>query len=126
MRLLLDTHILLWWLTDDPQLVEPARGAIADASAHVLVSAATAWEITVKQAAGRLEAPEDLLDVLTANRFDTLPITAAHAIGAGRLPPHHADPFDRMLIAQAQEEGLTLVSADRRFTDYDVDLLPLR
>lgn len=80
---------------------------------------------TVKKAAGRLHAPDDLLDVLTANRFDTLAITAAHAVGAGQLPPHHADPFDRILIAQAQMDGLTLVSADRRFADYDVELLPL-
>lgn len=126
MRLLLDTHILLWWLGDDPNLAERAAAVIADADSEVVVSAATAWEIAIKRAAGRLDCPDDLLGALAANEFDTLPITADHAITAGGLPPHHADPFDRMLIAQARAEGLTLVSVDARFGDYNVDLLALR
>jgi len=125
LRILLDTHILLWWLGDDPALPAPAASAIADAESEVIVSAASAWEITVKKAAGRLETPDDLIDALAENRFDTLSITAGHAIGAGQLPAYHSDPFDRMLIAQARMEGLALVSADRRFADYDVELLPL-
>jgi PIN domain nuclease of toxin-antitoxin system len=126
MTILLDTHILLWWLADDSELPVAAAEAIADADSAVLVSAATVWEISIKTAAGRLEAPDGLLDALTFNRFDTLGISASHARSAGRLPPHHADPFDRMLIAQAMAERLTLVSGDRRFSDYDVNLLPLR
>lgn len=125
MRILLDTHILLWWLGDDPVLPAPAAAAIADADNEVIVSAASAWEIAIKKAAGRLEAPEDLLDALAENEFATLVITPVHALTAGRLPPHHSDPFDRMLIAQAQTEGLTLVSLDRQFSHYDVELLPL-
>ena len=86
---------------------------------------ASAWEISIKQAAGRLDAPEDLLDAVAANDFETLAITLDHAMAAGRLPAYHGDPFDRMLIAQAAIEGCTLVSVDRRFSDYEVDLLRL-
>ena len=125
MSFLLDTHIVLWWLSDDPLLPSAAREAIASADSEVLVSAATAWEIALKQAAGRLEAPADLLEAVEANDFETLPITAAHAIAAGALPPHHSDPFDRMLIAQARAESLTLISVDIRFPRYDVELLSL-
>ncbi|HWE65793.1 MAG TPA: type II toxin-antitoxin system VapC family toxin [Acidimicrobiales bacterium] len=125
MKVLLDTHILLWWLSDDPSLPSLAADAIADSEVEVIVSAATAWEIAIKRAAGRLEAPDDLLNALEANAFDSLAITAVHARVAGALPPHHADPFDRMLIAQARTEGLTLISIDGRFAAYDVDLLAL-
>jgi len=124
-KVLLDTHILLWWLADDEHLPARAAATIADPDTEVVVSAASAWEISIKQAAGRLDAPEDLLDAVVANDFGTLAISADHAIAAGRLPPHHADPFDRMLIAQAGIEGLTLVSVDRRFSDYEVELLRL-
>ncbi len=125
MILLLDTHMLLWWLGDDPTLPGRAADAIADSGTSVVVSAATAWEIAIKRAAGRLEAPEDLLDALEANHFEALAITASHAIAAAALPPHHGDPFDRMLVAQARAEGLTVVSVDDRMAAYDVDLLPL-
>lgn len=122
MKLLIDTHILLWWLDNDPALPEWAASAIADPQHAAIVSAASVWEISIKQANGRLDAPVDLLAAI-ADDFATLPMTAGHAMAAGRLPPHHADPFDRMLIAQARVEGLTLVSVDRRFADYDVALL---
>ena len=125
MTILLDTHILLWWLADDKRLPPHAAVAIEDPDTEVVVSSASAWEISIKQASGRLEAPDDLLDAIAANDFRSLAITAAHAVAAGRLPPHHADPFDRMLIAQAQIEAFTLVSVDARFADYDVELLPL-
>lgn len=125
MRVLLDTHILLWWLADNPRLPAAAADVIADRDTDVLVSAATAWEISIKQAAGQLEAPDDFLDAVAVNDFVTLAITAEHAMAAGRLPSRHADPFDRMLIAQAQIETLTLVSVDSRFSEYEVDLLPL-
>ena len=125
MRILLDTHILLWWLADDEDLPARAAATIADPGTEVAVSAASAWEISSKQAAGRLDAPEDLLDAVAVNDFGTIPITVDHALAAEALPPHHADPFDRMLIAQAQLEGFTLVSVDSRFFDYDVELLAL-
>jgi PIN domain nuclease of toxin-antitoxin system len=123
--LLLDTHIVLWWLAGDPALPTQAADVIGEGSTRAMVSAATAWEIAIKKASGRLEAPDDLLDALEANDFDVLSITAGHALRAGSLPPHHSDPFDRMLIAQAQMESLTIVSVDRRFGHYDVELLPL-
>lgn len=125
MSLLLDTHILLWWLSDDPLLPATARGAISSPENEVIVSAAAVWEIAIKKAVGRLDAPDDLLEVLTTNDFRTLEITASHALVAGGLPPHHSDPFDRMMIAQARAENLTLVSVDDRFPQYDVELLSL-
>ena len=125
MSLLLDTHILLWWLSDDPLLPPAARHAISAPANEVLVSAATIWEIAIKEAAGRLEVPGDLLEAIDGDDFDMLPITATHAIAAGSLPLHHADPFDRMLIAQARSHRLVLVSVDDRFSRYDVELLPL-
>lgn len=125
MSLLLDTHILLWWLADDPRLPSTARGAISSPDNEIMVSAAAVWEIAIKKAVGRLDAPDNLLEVLTTNDFRTLEITASHALLAGGLPPHHADPFDRMMIAQAGAENLTLVSVDGRFPQYRVELLPL-
>ena len=125
MSLLLDTQILLWWLSDDPLLPPAARQAIASPDSQVIVSGATAWEIAINKAVGRLEAPDDLSEALGANDFETLAITVSHALLAGSLPPHHSDPFDRMMIAQARAENLTLVSVDRRFPLYDVELLPL-
>jgi PIN domain nuclease of toxin-antitoxin system len=124
-RLLLDTHILLWWLADDRRLPPAARDVIASGDVPVFVSAATAWEISIKRALGRLEAPEDLLGALHESDLDALPISVAHALAAGALPPHHGDPFDRMLIAQAQSDGLVIVTADPAFAAYDVDVLPL-
>jgi len=125
-RVLLDTHILLWWLSGDEALPPRATQTIADSDTEVLVSAASAWEIAIKRAAGRLDAPDDLLDALDANAFETLAITAAHALAAGELPAHHSDPFDRMLIAQSAMEGLTLITVDERFSAYEVELLPMR
>jgi PIN domain nuclease of toxin-antitoxin system len=124
-KVLLDTHILLWWLADDERLPARAAATIADPDTEVVVSAASALEISINQAAGRLDAPADLLDAVSANDFQTLPITLNHAMAAGRLPAHHGDPFDRLLIAQAGIEGCTLVSVDRRFSDYEVELLRL-
>jgi PIN domain nuclease of toxin-antitoxin system len=125
-KVLLDTHILLWWLSDDEALPPRAAQVIADSGTVVLVSAASVWEIAIKKAVGRLDAPDDLLDALDASAFDALAITAAHAVAAGELPAHHADPFDRMLIAQARVEGLTLITVDDRFAEYEVNLLSKR
>jgi PIN domain nuclease of toxin-antitoxin system len=123
MTLLLDTHALLWWLADDPALTLGARTAIRAAGHLVFVSAATAWEISIKQALGKLEALDDLEAALVANRFQPLPITVAHALAAGRLPRHHEDPFDRMLIAQAQAVQLTVITHDAKFQPYGVPIL---
>jgi PIN domain nuclease of toxin-antitoxin system len=121
-RLLLDTHALLWWLADEG-LNDRAREAIADPANLVAVSAASAWEISIKKALGKLAVPDDLEQQVQAGGLVPLPIGIAHGIAAGRLPRHHDDPFDRMLIAQALAEGLTIVTRDKRFDNYGVALL---
>jgi PIN domain nuclease of toxin-antitoxin system len=121
-RLLVDTHALLWWLADDGGLSSAAREALADPASEALVSAATIWEIAIKNALGRLIVPADLPDVVAEQGFISLPVDAAHTWRVRTLPPHHRDPFDRLLIAQAQVERLTLVTADARFADYEVDI----
>ena len=123
MRLLLDTHALLWWLADDPALSGGARDAIAAPGSSVFVSAASAGEISIKRAIGRLTAPVDLEAQIGASRFDPLPITVGHALAAGALPRHHDDPFDRMLVAQAMVERLIIVTRDARVGLYGVDVL---
>ena len=120
MRLLLDTHTFLWWLSDWERISESARAAIADPNNEVLVSAVTGWEIGIKKARGRLVAPDNLAAVVEEKRFEHLSLTFVHAERAAALPPHHRDPFDRMLIAQAQAEGLVLVTRDSRLADYEV------
>jgi len=123
-RLLLDTHALLWWLTDDPSLSPAARKAIAATSNVVLVSAASAWEIAAKVRLGRLPGAEDLAadfrGFLSREGFTTLDITADHGIRAGLLPGPHKDPFDRMLIAQAQAENLPIATNEQLFESYGV------
>jgi len=121
-NLLLDTSVLLWWLADDPRLPASARDAVPAADA-VVISAATVWEIGIKQALGKLRGPNDVEAEIVSNGFQALSITPSHATAAARLPPHHADPFDRMIIAQAIAEGLTVVTSDRRFADYGVPRL---
>ncbi len=121
MRLLLDTHVVLWWLQGGDALAPAARKAISDPSTEVWVSAASAWEISVKSALGRLRnAPDDLSEALEVHSFSELPVGFDHAREAGALPAHHADPFDRMLIAQARIERLTLCTRDRAMTRYRV------
>jgi PIN domain nuclease of toxin-antitoxin system len=118
--LLLDTHVLLWWLADDPHLTPTMREAIADPSTTVMVSAASAWEVAIKAAVGKLTVPDGLRQELERHGFDELPVTVEDGLAAGALPRHHGDPFDRMLIAQAVRRRLVVVTADRRFVDYDV------
>lgn len=125
MRLLLDTHTLIWWLTDDKRLGSAERDAIANGETIVHVSAANLWEISIQASLGRIDVDVDEMTArLKENAFVELPISWSHAVRAGSLPRHHEDPFDRMLIAQAQEEQLILVSYDGAFSDYDVELLP--
>jgi len=121
-RLLLDTHVLVWWIGRE-QLKPAAVSAIADANTDVLVSAATVWEAEIKRAAGKLDLRVELAEQALVNRFSELPISFDHASAAARLPPHHSDPFDRMLVAQARTEGLTLVTRDQHLKAYDVPLL---
>ncbi|MBV8084220.1 MAG: type II toxin-antitoxin system VapC family toxin [Chloroflexi bacterium] len=123
MRLLLDTHVLLWWLSDTLPVASLAR--IADPATDVSVSAASVWEIAIKQSAGKLRAPADLEEQIAASGFTSLSIALPHALRAGSLPRHHADPFDRMLVAQAQLEDLALMTADKRLSAYDVRVLEI-
>jgi len=123
MRLLLDTHALLWWLAGGDALSTAAREAIESPESLVYVSAASAWEMSIKRAKGRLDSPTDVVDAIAANGFRELPVEVAHAQSVGSLPPRHADPFDRILIAQAQLEGLTIVTRNRAFEAYEVPLL---
>jgi PIN domain nuclease of toxin-antitoxin system len=122
-RLLLDTHALLWWLGDDKQLGTQARAAIGDERNLVCVSAATGWEIAVKRALGKLDAPNNLDALVEEEGFVHLPITFFHGEQAGALPRHHADPFDRMLVAQAQAEGLVIVTSDENIPKYGVRVM---
>ena len=124
MNLLLDTHILLWWLSGSRRLHAQARKAIAN-SGRAFVSAATVWEITIKIALGKLEFLGNVEEQLMLNNFLPLAITVPHAAAAGALPAHHSDPFDRMLIAQAKIESLTLMTHDVRLRDYDVPVLAI-
>ena len=127
MTLLLDTHVFLWWLDDNPRLGPKSRAAIADPDNTVWVSATSAWEIAIKTGLGRLELSEPPEDVLPREiergGFRPLAISVDHALAVRSLPQYHRDPFDRLLIAQAMAEGLRLVTADRAFARYDVRLV---
>jgi len=123
-RALLDTHTLLWWLSDDPALSRPARKFIAEIKNSAIVSAASAWEIATKVRLGKLPTAVDLaadfVGYLEREGFELLPISPDHGIRAGLLPGPHKDPFDRMLIAQAQAESMPVVSNDLVFDSYGV------
>jgi PIN domain nuclease of toxin-antitoxin system len=122
--LLLDTHILLWWLSDDPALPAAAKAAIGERDSEIFVSAASAWEIAIKHALGRLDFPvAQMSATIDEAGFLPLAIELGHAMRAGSLPPYHHDPFDRMLVAQAQHEGLTIVSVDARIKRYAVAVI---
>ena len=119
---LLDSHVALWWLADEP-LSEMASTAIAGPGQPVLVSMATAWEIAIKQALDELRVDDDYLDVMVERGIELLAIEPPHTRAVRDLPHHHRDPFDRMLVAQAQVERLTLVTRDERLSRYDVRIL---
>ena len=124
LRLLLDTQVLVWALGNNPGLGPVSRDAITDPNNDCYVSAATVWEIAIKRALGKLEAPEDLSGRIERDGFTGLPVTLFHGEQAGALPPIHRDPFDRMLIAQAQAEGLTIVTSDSTIPRYAVQTMP--
>lgn len=119
-RLLLDTHVLLWWLGGDPRLGPQAVAVIADPHNEVYVSAASTWEISIKVAIGKLQVPDNMSSIIDEEGFSPLPISPYHGDQAGQLPEYHKDPFDRMLVAQAQAEGLILMTQDQAVMQYPV------
>ena len=127
MRAILDTHAFLWWVLDIPRLSAEARSILEDGANELLFSAASAYELTIKAQSGRLALPEPadsyVPSRLAANAFEPLSIELAHALRAGALPAIHRDPFDRMLVAQAQIEGLPILTADPAISHYDVETI---
>jgi PIN domain nuclease of toxin-antitoxin system len=122
-QLLLDTHVLLWWLDDSPRLSPRARSEIADAANEILVSIASLWEIIIKRGLGKLSFPDNLEDVLSEESFGLIPISFQHLRRLETLPGLHRDPFDRMLIAQALTEAAPLVTNDRALSAYGAPTL---
>ncbi len=122
MSLLLDTHIVVWGLAGDPRLGQELLDRLRH-DPDIFISPVSLWEITIKQSAGKLDGPADLAEQISQIGFQELPVTHAHAIVAGRLPLHHRDPFDRMLIAQATVEQMILVTADSQIQRYQVQTL---
>lgn len=126
MKVLIDTQVLFWWYSEPSKLSRSAGSVLEDGSNIVLVSAATAWELAIKVAIGKLNALALILDLvgfLKEDGFTELPITIQHATRAGLLPLHHRDPFDRLLVAQAQDMGIPVVSSDRLLDRYDIKRL---
>jgi PIN domain nuclease of toxin-antitoxin system len=119
-NLLLDTHVLLWAASDVAKLSSTARNALRTAATKAVVSAASVWEIAIKRATGKLDAPDNLFDVLDRMSLTFLPVEAKHAWAVQDLPPLHSDPFDRLLVTQAKMEDLTLMTRDKRLADYGV------
>jgi PIN domain nuclease of toxin-antitoxin system len=126
LRILLDTHLILWWLANSPSLSEQARILIGDPANTVFVSAVSLWEIWLKESLGKLRLPSDFESKLAAESFENLPLTAAQARQVALLLWHHRDPFDRMLVAQAQAEGLIFLTADDAVAAYGDFVLLVR
>ncbi|MGH3982113.1 MAG: type II toxin-antitoxin system VapC family toxin [Pseudonocardiaceae bacterium] len=124
MRLLLDSQVVLWSLESPERLATEAVAAITDPANSVDVSVASLWELAIKQSIGKLKVDGDLREHLTLQSFSELPVLGEHTVAVRDLPLHHRDPFDRLLIAQAMCEGLTVVTSDRAFAAYDVPILP--
>ncbi|MEV3859678.1 type II toxin-antitoxin system VapC family toxin [Streptomyces sp. NPDC050095] len=122
MKLLADTHVVIWWLLDSPELSDDVK-ELLDTESSAYVSAVTPWEIAVKQALGKMDAPDDLPERARDCQLKALPISLDHGMRAGRLPLLHRDPFDRMLVAQAQAEGLTIITRDAWIPKYDVQVM---
>ncbi|WP_300007668.1 type II toxin-antitoxin system VapC family toxin [Pseudonocardia sp.] len=128
MRYLLDTHVWLWLQSDTARVPDSVRTRLADPASTVLLSSVSSWEIAIKFARGKLPLPEPPATYVPTRMYrdaiTALPVSHAHALHVATLPHHHSDPFDRLLIAQAQLEGIPLVTADRRIPRYDVEVLP--
>jgi PIN domain nuclease of toxin-antitoxin system len=119
-KYLLDTHILLWWLSDDKKLGKKRRDLVIKATNSIVVSAVSIWEIVIKKSLKKLSAPDDLKEVLYKNNFETLPITVDHVLALEHLPAIHNDPFDRLLIAQSIYEDLILITSDENIQKYNI------
>jgi PIN domain nuclease of toxin-antitoxin system len=124
-RVLIDTHVFLWWDQQLRRLSRPLRAAIEDEANQIIVSAATVWEIAIKRTIGKLRFDRPIVAAVRALDFEILPVAGAHAEHAGSLPPHHNDPFDRLIVAQAYLEGMVLGTQDRRMLPYGVATLGL-
>jgi PIN domain nuclease of toxin-antitoxin system len=122
-KLLLDTHAALWWLADDERISDEVARHLTDDTNRVLLSAVVVWEVAIKRSLGKLEAPTGLASTLLAAGAQPLPVTLDHAAAVETLPWHHRDPFDRLLVAQAQTDGLTIVSQDESLVPYGVSLV---
>lgn len=122
-KYLLDTGVLILWLAGSDRLAAPIAGRINAGGDEVAVSAVAGWEIAAKQAEGKLVCPDDIENQLSQSEFPILPVTLRHALAAGQLPPHHQDPFDRLMLAQAKCEGLTFITRQAELGVYGVDLL---
>jgi PIN domain nuclease of toxin-antitoxin system len=123
LKLLLDTHAALWFLSGDERLSDGARRQLLDAGNRVLLSAAVVWEISIKRSLGKLVVPDEYVPLLLGAGVHPLPVSVAHAAAVQGLPPHHRDPFDRMLVAQASVEGAAVVSRDEALRPYGVTLV---
>lgn len=122
-NILLDTRVLIWVLSDNPAISGRIRSLIVDGENIIFVSAVTAWEISIKRSIGKLQAPDNYDEALVSNRFISLEISSRHALGTEKLPFHHQDPFDRLLISQARDEKLTVLTHDKVFQKYEVDIV---
>lgn len=126
MRFLLDTHVFLWWITDDTQLSSRAREIIGQGENQIFFSAASAWEIAIKSGLGKLILPASptvfISEQMALNHFDPLPVTISHALGVFALPDHHRDPFDRLLVTQARMENMPIITADPLIARYEVEI----
>lgn len=124
MKFLLDTHVFLWWIMDSPQISENVRKLMSEGSSDLFWSAASSWEIAIKYANGKLPLPDEpevfIVSELSINRISSLSITDAHSFMAGKLPVHHRDPFDRILIAQSNFENMPLITSDQIISKYEV------
>jgi len=127
MKAFIDTHTFLWWNTEDPRLSSRAREIIADGKNEIFLSAASAWEIAIKTAKGRLVLPEEpalyVPSRMGLHRIQPLPVQVSHALRVYELPPYHADPFDRLLVAQCQMESLPLITKDEEIRRYEVETI---
>ena len=127
MRLLLDTHLIVWWMNGEASKIsERALAALGSEEMEPVVSAVTIWEAAIKSGIGKLEVPGDMLAQIEGSGVELLPVTARHADFVSSLPAHHADPFDRLLVSQALAEGLTIVTADPVIARYRVPVMPAR
>lgn len=123
MRYLLDTHVVLWWLTEPAKISKQARAIIADRENSICVSSVSFWELSIKSALGRVNIPNNLLTILRTNSFEIIPLEAEEALSVADLPDLHKDPFDRMLIAQAKYNDLVLITRDKIIEEYPVTFL---